>query len=139
MNVFFDTNVLMDVLLSRRPFVEDAQKTWFLAERSKIRGLVSVLSYPNIYYIVRKIRDADAATAMMTMLRGTFMPVSFDEQILNQAMDAGFSDFEDAIQYYSALRAEAACLLTRNANDFPASPALPVLAPGEFLAAHAFD
>jgi predicted nucleic acid-binding protein len=138
MNVFIDTNVLMDVLLERRPFVGDSRKVWFLAERAKIRGLVSVLSYPNIYYIVRKVRDADAAMAMMTMLRDTFTPVPLDEQILNQAMDAGLSDFEDAIQYYSALRADAECLLTRNADDFPSSKDLSVLSPAEFLAAHTF-
>jgi len=138
MNVFIDTNVLMDVLLERQPFVKDSRKVWFLAERGKLRGLVSVLSFPNIYYIVGRVRGAEAAMAMMTMLRDTFTPVALDEQILNQAMDASLPDFEDAIQYYSALRADAGCLLTRNADDFPQSDALPVLSPAEFLAAHTF-
>jgi predicted nucleic acid-binding protein len=138
MNVFFDTNVLMDVLLERRPFVAESQKVWFLAERSKVRGMVAALSFPNIYYIIRKMRGTDAAMSMMTMLRDTFTPVPLDGQILNQAVDAGFSDFEDAIQYFSALRADAECLLTRNPDHFPRSR-LRVLSPTEFLAAHSFE
>lgn len=138
MNVFLDTNILMDVLLDRQPFVAESEQVWFLADRGKIRGLVSALSFPNIHYIVRKVRDAEAAMTMMTMLRDTFTPVPLDEQILGQAMDADLPDFEDAIQYFSALRADAECLLTRNPDDFPQSADLPVLSPAEFLAAHTF-
>lgn len=138
MNVFIDTNVLMDVLIGRRPFVAESRKVWFLAERGKVRGMVSVLSFANVYYIVRKVRGPQAAMSMMTMLRDTFAPVPLDEQILNQAIDAEFSDFEDAIQYYSALRADAQCLLTRNPGHFPRSP-LNVLSPTEFLAAHPLE
>jgi hypothetical protein len=71
----------------------------------------------------------------MRLLRDTFRPVTLDEQVLYQAMDAGLKDFEDAIQYFSALREEAACLVSRNPNHFPRST-LSVLTPVEFLAAH---
>ena len=138
MKVFFDTNVLMDVLLQRYPFVTESREVWFLAERGKIAGLASALSFPNIYHVVRKALGAETALSMMTLLRDTFTAVPLDEQILNQAMDAKFSDFEDAIQYYSARRADAECLLTRNADHFPA-PGLRVLSPEEFLAAHSFE
>ena len=138
MNVFFDTNVLMDVLLQRHPFVDKSRAVWFLAERGKVVGLVSALSFPNIYYVARKALGAEAALSMMSLLRDTLAAVPLDEQILNQAMDAKFPDFEDAIQYFSALRADAECLLTRNPDHFPRS-SLRVLSPTEFLAAHSFE
>ena len=138
MNVFIDTNVLMDVLLDREPFVTQSEEVWFLADRGKIRGLVSVLSFPNIYYVCRKMRGADGAKSMMTLLRDTFTVAPLDEQILNQAIDAKFADFEDAIQYFSALRADADCFLTRNPDHFPRSH-LRVFTPTEFLAAHSFE
>jgi hypothetical protein len=100
MNVFFDTNVLMDVLLQRHPFVDESREVWFLAERGKVVGLVSALSFPNIYYVARKALGAETALSMMSLLRDTLTAVPLDEQILNQAMDAKFSDFEDAIQYF---------------------------------------
>ena len=138
MNVFIDTNVLMDVLLERQPFVKSSQRIWYLAERGRIRGLVSVLSFSNIYYIVRKLKGRDDAQAMLNMLRDSLVPVGCDDRILNQAIDAEMKDFEDAIQYFSARQAGAACIVTRNANHFPQAD-LPALSPDEFLAAHSFE
>ena len=137
MKAFVDTNVLMDVLLDREPFVADSQQIWLLAERGKLEGLVSVLSFPNIYYVLRKLSGAERAARTMTMLRDVFRPVACDEQILHQAIDAGFRDFEDAIQYFSALRAEADCIVSRNPKHFP-SPDISVLTPTQFLATHSF-
>ena len=138
MNVFIDTNIIMDVLLDRQPFLGGSQRIWLLAERGKINGQVSVLSFSNIYYIVRKLKGADAAMAMMTMLRDTFTPVPCSEQVLHQAIDADIKDFEDAIQYFSALRADASCILSRNSSHFPSAD-IPVLSPDEFLAIHSFE
>jgi len=137
MNVFLDTNVLMDVLLGRKPFAAQSRRIWFLAERGKFRGLIAAMTFPNVYYIVRKVRGAEAARTMLTMLRSTFTPVALDGQIVNQALDARFAGFEDALQYFSALRADAACLITRNPGHFPRAQ-MPVLSPAEFLALYSF-
>jgi predicted nucleic acid-binding protein len=137
-NAFLDTNVLMDVLLDREPFVADSQRIWLLAERGKIRGHVSVLSFPNVYYVVRKLSGLRKSRRMMVMLRDVFVPVQCDEQVLNQAIDADFKDFEDAIQYFSALRANADCLISRNPKHFRAAD-IPVLTPNEFLATYSFS
>lgn len=138
MDIFLDTNVLMDVLLDREPFVADSQQVWLLAERGKVRGRVSVLSFPSVYYVVRKLSGSRQAQRTTVMLRDVFAPVACDEQVLQQAMDAGFKDFEDAIQYFSALRADADCLVSRNPKHFRASD-IPVLTPSEFLATYRFD
>lgn len=138
MNVFLDTNVLMDVLLDREPFVVDSQQIWLLAERGRIQGLVSAISFSNVYYVVRKLSGLRRARRTMVMLRDVFVPVACDEQVLHQAIDAGFKDFEDAIQYFSALRAGADCLVSRNPRHFRDAD-IPVLTPAEFLTAHQFD
>ena len=98
MKVLFDTNILIDVLARREPFFADSAQVWTLAERGAVEGLVSVISFNNIYYIVRKLRSRKTAERMMILLRNTFTTVALDDQILNQAIDAGFKDFEDAIQ-----------------------------------------
>lgn len=135
MNVFVDTNVLLDVLAKREPFYNESAAVWTLAEQGKVRGLISSLSFSNIYYIVRRLKDRRAAVRAMVLLRDTFASVACDEQVLGQAIDSGMKDFEDAIQYFSALRAEAASLITRNPTHFPRST-LPVVTPAEFLAAY---
>ena len=138
MNVLFDTNVLLDVILERQPFVVGSRRLWYWAESGKLRGWVSVLSFSNIYYIVRKARDAEIAAEVLIALRDSFELVACNAQIINQAIDAKFRDFEDAIQYFSALHADAACILTRNPDHFLAAE-LPILSPAEFLASHSFE
>lgn len=138
MNVFIDTNVLLDVLAKREPFYRDSAAVWTLAEQGKIRGCLSTLSFSNIYHIVRRLKDRRTAERAMRALRDTFASVACDEQVLSQAIDAGMKDFEDAIQYFSALRAEATCLISRNPDHFPRST-LSIVTPTEFLAAHAFE
>lgn len=138
MIVFLDTNVLMDVLLERQPFVAEAQRLWFLAERGKIEGTVSALSFPNVYHVVRRTRGPDMAMKMLKAMRDTFRIVGCDEQIVHQAMDARFADFEDALQYFSALRVNAVCMVSRNPRHFPKS-SLPVFTPHDFFSVHSFD
>ena len=138
MNVYLDTNVLLDVFLERHPFIADAQKLWFLAERGKIEGAVSALSFPNVYYVIRKVRDPDVAIRMLKAMRDTFHIVECDGQILHQAMDAKFSDFEDAVQYFSALRLNAVCMVSRNPRHFPKS-SLPIFTPPEFFSVHKLE
>lgn len=135
MNVFIDTNVLLDVMLERRGFYRDSLAVWSLAEQGGVTGQISVISFNNIYYIVRKVGGRKTADRVLAMLRDVFTPITLDGKILNRAIDAGFADFEDAIQYHSALHADASCIISRNPNHFPQSD-LPVLSPAEFLAVY---
>jgi predicted nucleic acid-binding protein len=137
MDVFLDTNVLIDVLAKREPFYEDSARVWTLAEQGRITGFISVISFNNIYYVVRKLRTRQTADRMMVLLRDTFTPVALDKQILNQAIDAGFKDLEDAIQYFSAMRAGVDCIISRDAKAF-AKSAVPILTPVELLTAGSF-
>ena len=133
MRVFVDTNLLLDVLAKREPFYAAAARIWTLAETGACDALVSAISFNNVFYIVRKARDPATARRALVLLRDVFACVPADQRILNQAIDSDIPDFEDAIQFYSALHARADFLLTRNARDFPAA-ILPILAPDEFLA-----
>ena len=133
MIAFIDTNVLLDVFLRRSHQYEASVSIWDMAERGQISGLVSAISFNNIYYIVSRFSDKKHAGRAVKLLRGTFMPVSLDEQILNQAIDSKINDFEDAIQFFSAVHASADFIITRNVKDFPKS-SIPVSTPEEFLA-----
>ena len=137
-DVFIDTNVLIDVLAKREPFYADSAAVWTLTEQGRIKGFISVISFNNIYYVVRKLRTRRVADRMMLLLRDTFTAVPLDQQILDQAIDAGFKDLEDAIQYFSAVRAGAACIVSRDAGAFPQAD-LPVLTPGELLTTDRFE
>ncbi len=132
MDVFIDTNVLIDVLAMREPFFTHSAGIWTLAEQGRVRGFISAISFNNSYYVVRKLRTRSTADKTMRLLRDIFNTVPLDGQILDQAIDAKFGDFEDAIQYFSAIRAGAGCIISRDASAFLRSD-LPVMAPAEFL------
>jgi len=135
---FIDTNVLLDVLAKRESFYEDAATVWSLAEQGKVEGVVSALSFTTVFYVMRRWADVDAAKEAMRLLRDVFTPVACDSLIINRAIDSDLADFEDAVQFHSALSAQAECIITRNPDHFPRS-ALSVLSPTEFLAAHYFE
>ncbi len=134
MRAFLDTNVLLDVLAERMPFYEHSSAVWSLAENGTIEGLVSAFSFTTVFYIVRKWGTADVARDALLALREVFAPAGCDATVINRAIDSELGDFEDAVQYFTAIRAEVDCLLTRDPDDFPRRPAIPVLSPREFLA-----
>lgn len=138
MNVFLDTNVVLDVFAHRQPFYADSAKVWALAERSKIRGFVSALSMTNLYYVVRRLSSRPAAMEMLKAVRGCVGLTPCDASVLNLAIDAAFGDFEDAVQYFSARAGGADVLVTRNTDHFPDDD-LPAMTPTAFLAAHTFE
>lgn len=133
MKVFIDTNVLLDVLAKRPAFYDDAAAIWSLSEQGRITGFIAAISVTNISYIIRKLADHRSAMKAMVQLRDIFSLASCDNQVMSQAIDARMPDFEDAVQYFSALHAGAELLVTRNPKHFPRS-AIPVATPKEFLA-----
>jgi predicted nucleic acid-binding protein len=135
MKAFLDTNVLVDVLARREPFYADSARVWTLAETRRIEGAISALSFPNVSYVVKRLEGREAAHNALVVLRDVFECVALDRSIVNQAVDSALADFEDAIQYFSAVRWGAECLVTRNPADFP-SKDIPVMTPAEFLATY---
>jgi predicted nucleic acid-binding protein len=131
--VLLDTNVLLDVLAARQPFYHAAARIWAMAEHAEVEALISAISFNNIYYIVRKAGGKAKADEALRVLRDLFTPVALDARLINQSMDAPIDDFEDAVQFHSAVREKVDYLITRDPEGFP-STGVPVLSPQEFLA-----
>jgi len=134
--LFFDINVLLDHLLDREPFADDATELWSMAERGEVTGCIAALSFNFIYYIVRHEADERTARRAIKGLRDVFEVVEVDAQVINQAIDSPFKDFEDGIQHACVLRAAATHLLTRDEKGFRRSD-VPVISPDAYLALRA--
>jgi len=132
MKIFTDTNVLLDVLAERKPFYDASVAILNLFEKDQAEGFVSAMSFNNTHYILRKRSGRNKALKAMRTLLDTFSVVSLDEKILSRTIDADFKDFEDGIQFFSAMRCDADYLITRNVKDFPHHD-IPILTPEEFL------
>jgi predicted nucleic acid-binding protein len=133
MKVFFDTNVVLDVLLERKPFYSDSVAVWTMAEQGAIIGIIAAISCTNIAYIINRLRNRAAVRTALSALRDVFTIAATDGQTIFQSMDAKFDDFEDAVQYFTALHAGVDCIVTRKPGHFPRA-GCPVVSPAEFLA-----
>jgi len=132
MKVFLDTNVLLDVLTGREPHSIAAAEIWSRVEAGTLDGCISAVSFNNAYYVLRRAAGRQTAHNALKLLRGVFQLVPLDEQIIHRAIDSEFADFEDAIQFFSAHRAGADFILTRNVRHFPTEP-ISIVTPEEFL------
>jgi predicted nucleic acid-binding protein len=131
--LFLDTNVLLDHLLDREPFADNATELWSMAERREIVGCIAAISFNFVYYIVRHEANERKARQAIKGMRDVFEIVEVDAQVINQAIDADFADFEDAIQHACAMRTAATHLITRDLPGYRRSE-IPVLTPEAYLA-----
>ncbi len=127
--VFIDTNVIIDFLADREPFSEYAAILFQLAKENKIKIFVSAISFNNTYYILRKVTSNKRALSLISEIEGYVGIQETNRNIIQKALKSDFKDFEDAIQYFSAVQlGDIDIITTRDIKDFKKSE-LPVLSP----------
>ena len=131
--LFADTNVILDLLIKREPFHQDALQVFSMAEKGQISLSVSSLSFTTLDYFLKKEMGKTESRNVLIRLKSITRTLSVDEKIIERALASQFDDFEDGVQYYCALQHSADIILTRNLKDFKTSD-LPVLTPQQFIA-----
>jgi len=132
-SVFIDTNVIIDLLLDRKPFSNDSAMLFTLAKNKKIELFICAISVNNVHYILKKILgDVEAREKILTLLN-YLVVISVDERVLKSALISNIKDFEDAIQIYCADDiSRISFIITRNIKDFKNSTKK-VISPSDFL------
>ena len=130
--VFLDTNVILDLLGERDPFYDSIAKIATLADKEIVTLVVSPLSFATLNYFLTKFESAQIAQEKLRKFKILCEICKLDEQIIEKALTSSFTDFEDAIQYFSALNSDCSVIITRNEKDFKKS-LLPVMTPKEYL------
>jgi len=131
--ILIDTNIILDFLLQREPFFQDAELLFKAIDDGKIVGYVTATTLTDIFYIARKHTSSikQARQAIEEVL--TVMCVcSVDRAILESALNSGFDDFEDAVQIFSAVAQNLDAIVTRDNRGFVSSP-IPVLSIQDLL------
>ena len=129
--IFVDTNIVLDLLEKREGFFEEAQELFTLADQKKVELFVSALTIANVHYLLFKNLRMEARKAI-SKFKVLVEVLPIDDKILELSLASDFSDFEDAIQYYSAIENGMDVIITRNKKDFK-NINLPVLTATEFL------
>jgi len=132
MKVLFDTNVILDVLLDREPFVNDAAYLLSKVELAEITGFICATTVTTIHYLATKSLGTNAASRHIDTLLALFVIAPVNRLVLEGAVKSKFNDFEDAVLHESALHAGVKYIVTRNSIDFKRSQ-LPVFEPREFI------
>ena len=120
MKLFLDTNVLIDFILERPLFYQPAAMIVSLADERKIDICVSALSVvtANFICIERCKMPLDVYRRKVDFLRNFIEVCSVDSSDINSSYEANWKDFEDGVQYFSAIRSGVDYLVTRNVKDF---------------------
>jgi predicted nucleic acid-binding protein len=120
--ILIDVNVILDVLLDRRPFVNAASAVWTAVETGRAEGLLSAHAVTTIHYLNERSKGAAMAREATDALLSVFGVAAIDEGVMRTANAFGWSDFEDAVTAAAAQRAKCTALVTRNTGDFKRSP-----------------
>ena len=132
LKLFLDTNVVIDVIARREPFFEDSYEVLFLCEKGAADGFVSAITFCTVSCVLRKFSTADTLRRQIRDLRNTLPPIDLAASMLDKDIASTINDFEDAVQFYSAVYMDADYIITRNAKVFP-QDGIPVLSPTAFL------
>jgi len=133
--VLFDTNVLLDVLLERGPYVQVATRLVAAVDNGRIEGSICATAVTTLYYVGAKDLGRKRAHKQVRTLLSVFEVAPVDRDVLQRALgDDGLSDYEDAIAHEAAQATGVNAIVTRNGRDF-AKATIPVFEPLELLAA----
>lgn len=133
--LFVDTDVILDLLGQRIPHFHFSAVLFTFAEMKKLELYTSPLILANTFYILRKQLGIDEAKKALRKLRILLHIIDSSEAVVDKALNSDFSDFEDAIQYYTALEGGISVILTRNLRDYKNASVI-VQTPEAFLVAN---
>lgn len=133
--LFVDTNIVIDLLSRRAPFFEEAAELFSLADKKQIELSASSLTISNTSYVLLRQMDSSKAKLVIRKLRLILNVLPLDDKIIGLALnDETFSDFEDGLQYFTAIENEQELIITRNLKDFKNSK-LPAMTARQFIEA----
>ena len=132
MKVLFDTNIILDVLLDREPFSEHSSYLMSKVESSEINGYLCATTITTIHYLLSKYLDKEKSLKSIHSIMALFEIATVNRPVLENALTAKFTDFEDAVLHEAARHAGIEYIITRNIKDFKKST-LPIFTPTEFL------
>lgn len=131
--VLIDTDVILDFFFDRKPFSRYATEILNLCEENKLIGLTTPVIISNVYYLLRKTAKHEIIVEKIKQLLRIVRIIKMDENIVVNALNSDFKDFEDALQNFAAIEnGKISVILTRNIKDFKKSK-LAILTPETYL------
>lgn len=118
MKILIDTNIVLDILLARAPFLMNAEKLIRMIDSDQVHAYVTANSITDIVYVARKTRSLQEIRQIILDLLDRIDVIGVYREDILAAFDLGFSDFEDALQSTCSERERINYIVTRNRRDF---------------------
>lgn len=132
-SILIDSDIILDVLAYREPFVNDSKKIIEMCELNEIYGHTTPVILANVYYLMHKRLSDSLCRSIIKNLLNTIDVLQIGKPQILKALDSNFKDFEDALQNYSAVASgKIDTIITRNIKDYKHSQ-LAVMTPELFL------
>lgn len=142
MRILLDTNIILDIALKRKPHIENIRLILNNADQHRFEFYVTSISLADIHYVLsREVGKRKSLMFLKDWIAKVEVCLS-DRQAVFSALHSGFKDFEDAVQYFSAVNSNLEVILTSNEKDFKLATQIEVLNPQQFVGkylAHSFN
>lgn len=119
--LFLDSDIILDLLAQREPHYVHAAKLFTLIDQQKVRAFTSPVIFSNLHYLLKKMTSNAAALKNLRKLKTLVTVLPVDERVIEQSLNSEFTDFEDAIQYFTAVNNGINLIITRNKADYKKS------------------
>lgn len=133
--VFLDTDVILDLLTEREPHFEPVVQLFLKIQDKTISAYTSPVAIANIFYILNRHFDRKKAIQSLIKIKSLVKVLNCGDRIIELALSSEFKDFEDSIQYYTALEHGLDILITRNVKDYKTANII-VSTPLEYITAN---
>ncbi len=131
--ILIDTNIVIDLLAKREPFYKSAAQLFSLADKQKLELSISSLTFANTNYVLSRLKSTQEAREILRRFRVLIEVLQLNDKLIDLALnDNNFKDFEDGLQYYTAIENEQDIIITRDLKDFKESK-IPVMTADEYL------
>ena len=130
--VFVDTDIVLDLLSEREPFYTYSAYLFSEADLGKTKISVSSLSFSNLNYILSKQYSPDQARKKLLKFKTLVTVLAVTDKVVELALSSDFRDFEDGLQYFTAVENNLKTFLTRNLKDYKTAE-ISVMTAEEFL------
>jgi len=131
-SLLLDLNVILDVILDRRPGVDAAAALWAAIEGGAGRGMIPAHGITTIFYLIEKARGGAFARNGVERLISVFGVAPVNEEVVRRALILAWPDFEDAVCAAAAEASGCQAIVTRDPSGYPDAP-LPVVDPAAAL------
>jgi predicted nucleic acid-binding protein len=119
MNIFLDANILVSVLNKEYPLFTHSSRVVSLADEKKFKLFTSPVCLAIAFYFAEKKSGTITAKAKIALLASKLLIAPTDKEVVLQALaDKQLEDFEDGLEYYSAVKAKCTCFVTEDLSDF---------------------